>query len=288
MKEKEKCSRNQQPSVGAFTAEWKYRVKIDTGGIHFLAAHFADAGSDCTIVRVERMMVRIITDNPTEFDVIYFRETWIAFPNIDLTPHIASQFNIGHSLASGGMAILHEKYYNALLLDSFPWWLFELSGCEFIICGTYFNPSYDSVEVSDMFQTSLLTITETYNDLVIFVLRDFNSRIGELSSILKYVLEITVLFSEMTNSESPINDNMKNFSIINIVMSPNWNSKKAREYNNNLKNSPKSPQYQILIAHIQSYVPQYDMGLVSEKQSDTVEEISPGSIKKQLNANTKL
>ncbi|KAG5876174.1 hypothetical protein JTB14_017883 [Gonioctena quinquepunctata] len=93
------------------------------------------------------------------------------YPNIDLTPHIALQFNIVHSPATKGKSRF------------ISWWvinLFELGCCEFIICVTYFTPSYDVVEVLDVFQIFLLRITETYNNLVIFVLGDFISRIGQL------------------------------------------------------------------------------------------------------------
>lgn len=89
-----------------------------------------------------------------------------------------------------------------------------------ILCFTYFKPDIYIDEILELLQLSLTHVLEKYSDQIILVLGDFNSRVGEVSSISELHVQNTNVYENMLNSDKVVN--YRGRCLVEFMMSHNF------------------------------------------------------------------
>ena len=89
--------------------------------------------------------------------------------------------------ASGGLLFMYRKpFRNAVVLEATPWWLsvkLQLGDNTLIVVIVYFPPSVQFDDLLNQWADMLIGLKESFGNLPVFVLGDFNVRIGDLGPL---------------------------------------------------------------------------------------------------------
>lgn len=155
-------------------------------------------------------------DIPEETDIFGITETWATY-DIQSAPAGWRNFKCELSVAireksvgraSGGIMMLTNKNLNVKIIDKSSMWIFMYitnRGLKFVLGNIHVKPAYDLTVALELLQLLLDEITETYGNIPILMLGDFNARIGGLGNWDPEALENTCLTGERNPKDKNVN-----------------------------------------------------------------------------------